>query len=131
MADPNRPRQDLTPVELLLMRAVWDSKTTTREIYDSLPESNRKRLAFSTVSTYLMRLVQKGYLKREPTEGREYEYTALVAKEAVQDQMLEKAGGLFERESDLLSRFAGRSSLTQDERRQLEAIAKKIRGRGR
>ncbi len=82
---------DLTPVEKIIMDSVWAGNKTTRAIYDALPEVTQKRMTFSTISTYLMRMVQKGYLKRSPTSGREFEYTACVDELATSESLYQEA----------------------------------------
>lgn len=126
MADEPR---DLTPTELLLMRAVWDGKRTTREIYDSL-DTSKKQLAFTTVATYLQRLEQKGVLRREPSDAREYRYIPLVAKVTIRDHLSEKAHSLFDKTSDLLQTIAERTGLPEDERKRLRRIVSDMRKKG-
>jgi predicted transcriptional regulator len=68
----------------------WDRPSATgREIYDVLLDTGRlrRRIAYTTVKTYLDRLVQKGYIHgRLLGDGRgTYRYTAAVSREAVCD----------------------------------------------
>jgi predicted transcriptional regulator len=82
------PAPSKTDLEILAV--LWDRPSATgREIYDALLTTGRlrRRVAYTTVKTYLDRLVQKGYIHGQPSgEGRgTYVYTAAVSREAVRD----------------------------------------------
>jgi predicted transcriptional regulator len=81
------PAPSKTDLEILAV--LWDRPSATgREIYDVLLDTGRRRrIAYTTVKTYLDRLVQKGYIQGRPIEdGRgTYRYTAAVSREAVRD----------------------------------------------
>jgi predicted transcriptional regulator len=77
-------------LELEILAVLWDQPAATgREIYDALLDAGRLRrpIAYTTVKTYLDRLVQKGYVRGQPLEeGRgPYRYTALASRAAVRD----------------------------------------------
>ena len=76
--------------DLEILAVLWDRPSATgREMYDVLLDAGRlrRRIAYTTVKTYLDRLVQKGYIRGHPIEdGRgTYVYTATVSREAVRD----------------------------------------------
>jgi predicted transcriptional regulator len=82
------PAPSKTDLEILAV--LWDRAAATgREIYDVLLDTGRlrRRIAYTTVKTYLDRLVQKGYIHgRLLGDGRgTYRYTAAVSREAVCD----------------------------------------------
>jgi predicted transcriptional regulator len=82
------PAPSKTDLEILAV--LWDRPSATgREIYDVLLDAGRlrRRIAYTTVKTYLDRLVQKGYIHGHPVgDGRgTYRYTAAVSREAVRD----------------------------------------------
>jgi predicted transcriptional regulator len=82
------PAPSKTDLEILAV--LWDRPSATgREIYDVLLDTGRlrRRIAYTTVKTYLDRLVQKGYIHGHPLgDGRgTYRYTAAVSREAVCD----------------------------------------------
>jgi predicted transcriptional regulator len=82
------PSPSRTDLEILAV--LWDRPSATgREIYGALLASGRlrHRIAYTTVKTYLDRLVQKGYVHGQPLEGGRgtYQYTAAVSREAVRD----------------------------------------------
>jgi predicted transcriptional regulator len=76
--------------ELEMLAVLWDRPSATgREIYDVLLDTGRlrRRIAYTTIKTYLDRLVLKGYIRGYPLEdGRStYRYTAAVSRQAVRD----------------------------------------------
>jgi predicted transcriptional regulator len=77
-------------LELEILAVLWDQPSATgRAIAEALRAAGglRRPLAYTTVKTYLDRLVQKGYVRGQPSEdGRgTYRYTALASREAVRD----------------------------------------------
>src|SRR5919197_2387371 len=82
------PAPSKTDLEILAV--LWDRPSATgREMYDAVLAAGRRRrpIAYTTVKTYLDRLVQKGYVHGQPSgDGRgTYVYTAAVSREAVRD----------------------------------------------
>jgi predicted transcriptional regulator len=82
------PAPSKTDLEILAV--LWDRPSATgREIYDALLATGRlrRRLAYTTIKTYLDRLVQKGYIAGHPVgDGRgTYRYTAVVSRAEVRD----------------------------------------------
>src|ERR671931_253357 len=82
------PAPSKTDLEILAV--LWDRPSATgREIYDAVLATGRRRrpIAYTTVKTYLDRLVQKGYIHGHTlADGRgTYLYTAAVSCEAVRD----------------------------------------------
>jgi predicted transcriptional regulator len=77
-------------IELEILAVLWDQPSATgRAIYDALLATGglRRPIAYTTVKTYLDRLVQKGYVHGQVLDdGRgTYQYTALASREAVRD----------------------------------------------
>jgi predicted transcriptional regulator len=77
-------------IELEILAVLWEQPSTTgRAMYDALQAAGglRRPLAYTTVKTYLDRLIRKGYVRGQPLEdGRgTYRYTAVVSREAVRD----------------------------------------------
>ncbi len=82
------PAPSKTDLEILTV--LWDQPSATgRTIYEALLATGRlrRRIAYTTVKTYLDRLVQKGYIHGHPLgDGRGiYMYRAAVSREAVRD----------------------------------------------
>ncbi|HBY18973.1 MAG: BlaI family transcriptional regulator, penicillinase repressor [Candidatus Marinimicrobia bacterium] len=56
--------QTMTPLEWEIMKLFWKhGKTSIRKIADKLPESYQR--AYTTIQTYVERLVDKGLLQKE------------------------------------------------------------------
>ena len=77
-------------VELEILAVLWDQPSATgRAVYEALGATGglRRPIAYTTVTTYLDRLVQKGYIHRQASgDGRgPTVYTAVVSREAVRD----------------------------------------------
>mgnify|MGYP003291786799 CR=1 FL=1 len=77
-------------LELEMLAVLWDQPSATgRAIAEALRAAGglRRPLAYTTVKTYLDRLVQKGYAHGDAGgDGRgPYRYTALASREAVRD----------------------------------------------
>ena len=62
-------RSRLGPLELTIMKVMWDNKlSTVREIYKEL--TKERKIALTTVSTTMNRLYKKGFLTREIQTGK-------------------------------------------------------------
>jgi predicted transcriptional regulator len=77
------PAPSKTDLEILAV--LWDQPAATgRTIYEALLDTGRlrRRIAYTTIKTYLDRLVQKGYIDGQPLgDGRgTYSYTAVVSR---------------------------------------------------
>jgi predicted transcriptional regulator len=77
-------------VELEILAVLWDQPSATgRAIYEALRAAGelRRPIAYTTVKTYLDRLVQKGYVRGDALGDRRgtYRYTAVASREAVRD----------------------------------------------
>src|SRR5262245_33042665 len=82
------PAPSKTDLEVLAV--LWDRPSATgREIYDVLLDAGRlrRRVAYTTIKTYLDRLVQKGYIDGQPSgDGRgTYRYRAVVSRAEMRD----------------------------------------------
>ena len=77
------PREtDLGEAELEVLKALWDdTPMTVREVMNLLHKQGRK-VAYTTVLTFLTRLEQKGYVKSDKSELA-YVYRPLVSREGV------------------------------------------------
>lgn len=77
------PTPSKTDLEILAV--LWDQpEATGRVIYEALLDTGRlqRRIAYTTIKTYLDRLVQKGYIDGQTVgDGRgTYRYTAVVSR---------------------------------------------------
>jgi predicted transcriptional regulator len=90
MPQSMRPLPAPSKLELEILAVLWDQPSATgRAVYEALgaAEGLRRPLAYTTVKTYLDRLIRKGYVHGQALEdGRgTYRYTALASREAVCD----------------------------------------------
>ena len=78
---------DLGHAELEVLRALWDlDRATVREVLNHLHSQGRK-VAYTTVLTFLSRLEQKGFVASDKS-GKSYVYRALVSRENVSQSKL-------------------------------------------
>jgi len=88
---PKRPERLLTEVELELMTILWrENGGTVADVLAALPE--QRKLAYTSVSTMLRILEQKGIVKSEKV-GRGHRYVPLVAKGDYEAFALEQVVG--------------------------------------
>lgn len=75
----NRASRPLTPLELEIMKVLWDAgPARVQSVQEKLP--GEPKLAYTTVQTMLNVLHRKGKVKRT-LKGRAYEYSPLVSRE--------------------------------------------------
>lgn len=68
----------LTEKELKIMNVLWNNNgLMMRELYEHLPEP---RTHFNTISTFVRRLVEKGFITSEALEGRVFKYYAAITR---------------------------------------------------
>lgn len=73
---------ELAPAELDVLRALWDlGPATVRQVMQHLHDRGR-RVAYTTVLTFLSRLEQKGYVRSDKSELA-YVYRAKLSRERV------------------------------------------------
>ena len=73
---------ELGEAELQVLRALWDGgPATVREVLNHLHTQGR-RVAYTTVLTFLTRLAQKGFVKSDKS-GLAYVYRAAVTRNQV------------------------------------------------
>ena len=76
-------KDELTPSETLIMKSIWDDAGEELSLSEILERVNRtysKDWKSQTVSTFLAKLVQKGYVKMK-RQGRRIAYEILVKEE--------------------------------------------------
>ena len=86
MSKPPQPEESkpLTPVELELMHIVWrKGEVSVADVLEALPPE--RKLAYTSVSTVLRILEQKGVLRSRKV-GRGHLYSALLPREAYEVQ---------------------------------------------
>ena len=92
------PRLRFTPLELQIMRALWDrGAISIREIQEAFPE--RDRPAYTTVQTTVYRLETKNAVRRVRKISNAHIFEAVVSRNAAQGRLID----------ELLSVFGGRA----------------------
>ncbi len=126
---PNyRPKQlSLGPLEAEILNMVWDrGAATVKDIHDQILSDPERELAYTSVTTVLQRLTQKGWLTCSK-QGRIYTWKPLVSREQAQALRAYEQLNQFLAvgNPDIVAAFA--DSLDQASVEQLEAIAQKLR----
>ncbi len=121
----NTAQRQLTPLELQIMKVLWDSgPSNVQAVQDRLP--GRSKLAYTTVQTMLNVLHRKGRVRRI-LRGRAYEYEPLLSRERAAGNALR----------DLIDRIFGGSvegllmslvNSRQLDPKELEKLSKLIEG---
>ena len=99
MGAKHKRLRQLTPLELQIMKVLWDcGPSTVQAVQGSLSEG--PRLAYTTVQTMLNVLHRKGHVKRT-IRGKAYEYEPLLSREnassnAIRDMVDRLFGGSVE-----------------------------------
>jgi len=115
----------LTAAELEMMNVVWRiGPCTVAQVLEQLRP--QRELAYTSVSTIVRILEQKGYVK-SAKEGRGHVYSALVSKDAYQSMSLKQmVSNVFDGAPTLLvQRLLDSSSLTPEELAQIKSLLAK------
>ena len=76
------PRDDLSEAELEVLASLWEQgPATVRQVLNQL-HANGRRLAYTTVLTFLTRLEQKGYVRSDKS-GMAYVYRPKVTRDRI------------------------------------------------
>lgn len=126
---PNhRPKQlSLGPLESEILQIIWDlSIVTVKDVHDRILADPNRELAYTSVTTVLNRLTNKGWLACDK-QGRSFTWRPLVSREQAKAlQSYEQLNQfLAVSNPDVVAAFA--DSLDQTSVEQLEAIAAKLR----
>lgn len=126
---PNhRPKHlSLGPLEAEILHLIWSLGTVSvKDVHDRILSDPERELAYTSVTTVLQRLTQKGWLVCDRT-SRVYTWQALVSKEQAQALRAYEQLNQFLAvgNPDVVAAFA--DSLDQTSVDQLEAIAQRLR----
>lgn len=122
-----RPKQlSLGPLETEILHIVWElGSVTVKDVHDRILANPDRELAYTSVTTVLRRLTEKGWLTCDKQE-RAFYWSALVTKEHA--QMIEAHEKLHKflavGNPDVVAAFA--DSLDYASCEKLEAIAERI-----
>jgi predicted transcriptional regulator len=123
----HRPKKlSLGPLESEILEIVWHLETATvKNVHDIILQDPNRELAYTSVTTVLQRLTQKGWLKCSK-KGRAFSWQALVSREQAQAiRSYEKLNGfLAVSNPDVVASFA--DSLDAASLEQIEAIASRL-----
>ena len=114
----------LTPTELEMMSVIWSiGPCTVQQVLETL--APQRELAYSSVSTIVRILEQKGYV-RSSRQGRGHLYRAAVTKQAYQAQTL---GRLLSQVFDdspalVVQQLLDARELSEDELREIRALVR-------
>ena len=122
-----RPKKmSLGPLESEILAIVWDLKVVTvKNVHDKILQDPDRELAYTSVTTVLQRLTQKGWLKCSK-KGKAFSWQAIVSREQARalysyDQL---NGFLAVSDPDVVASFA--DSLDTASLEQIEAIASRL-----
>jgi BlaI family transcriptional regulator, penicillinase repressor len=116
----------LSRSEMEVARVVWSrGQATVREVHEIL--SQKRKLDFFTVQTYLRRLETKGYLQAE-RRGRAMVYSPLVPPgDVIQGTVDDLVDRLFDGEAmPLLHHLIERRGISPEEIQQLRRLLKRL-----
>lgn len=123
-----RPKQlSLGPLEAEILALVWELESATvKDIHDRILADPDRELAYTSVTTVLNRLTNKGWLTRKKA-GRSFTWQPLISR--VQAQALQSYEQLNQflaiSNPDIVAAFA--DSLDQTSVEQLDAIAQRLK----
>lgn len=120
-----RPHKPLTAAELEMMNVIWRlGPCSVTQVLEVL--SPTRQLAYTSVSTIIRILEQKGYVRSERV-GRGHLYSAVIAKDEYQGMTLRHiVKNVFEGEPTLLvQRLLDSDALTSEELTHIKSLLSK------
>lgn len=123
----HKPKKlSLGPLETEILEIVWKFETVTvKNVHEYILKDPNRELAYTSVTTVLRRLTQKGWLKCSK-KGRAFSWHALISREQAQAiQSYEKLNGFLAISNpDVVASFA--DSLDTASLEQIEEIAARL-----
>jgi len=118
--------QHATECELLVMQAIWahpEKELSMPEILENVKEMYQKDWAPQTVSTFLRRLVKRGFVK-STRHGRTFLYTPLISlKDFREATILDSCNFWCEGDAaKMLTYLNDAKKLTADEKRAIQEL---------
>jgi len=123
-----RNLKPLTAVELEMMNVIWRiGPCSVAQVLEQL--SAKRELAYTSVSTIVRILEQKGYVASQKA-GRGHQYSAAIAKDDYQAMSVTHlVNNVFEGTPSLLvRRLLDSNALTEDELAQIKSLLRKKGG---
>ncbi len=123
-----KPR--LTPLELRIMRALWDNgRLSIRQIQEFVPE--RGRPAYTTVQTTVYRLEGKKALRRVRKISNAHIFEAMVSRDAAQRRLIDDLLGLFGgRTQPVMMHLIESGKLTLEDVQEAEKVLRQMERKG-
>lgn len=118
------PIRELTKSELQIMNVIWDKNKSS--IYEIIEQFQQPKMAYSTASTFVRILVNKGYVGFEPN-GKSYLYFPIINRETYMERFMADVKDSFFKGSfkSMLSFFAKKEHLTQSQYDEILSILNK------
>ncbi len=121
------PRNRLSPLELEVLRPLWQLKQATiRELQEALPRDRRPE--YTTVQTIVYRLEEKGAVQRLKKIGNAHVFAPMVSPKstvgALVEELLRRVGGT----EPVMAHLVETGKIGLKELRDLEALLKKPDG---
>lgn len=124
----HRPKQlSLGPLETEILKIIWELGTVTvKDVHERILADPMRELAYTSVTTVLRRLTQKGWLSCEKQACRAFSWKPLVSSQEAQVLQAHNQLNRFLAVSnpDVVAAFA--DSLDTASLEQIEAIAQRI-----
>ncbi len=117
-----------TDAELEILSVLWEyGPSTVRFVNDHLNKD--KRVGYTTTLKFLQIMTDKGIVSRQP-DGRTHVYSALLDKEKVQHQLLDRLldtafGGSAQK---LVLQALGNYEASREELQEIKALISKLEG---
>lgn len=120
------PRLRFTPLELQIMRALWDrGAISIREIQEAFPE--RDRPAYTTVQTTVYRLETKNAVRRVRKISNAHIFEAVVSRNAAQGRLIDELLSVFGgRAQPVMAHMIETGKLTLEDVRQAEKTLRRL-----
>lgn len=118
-------QEELTECELLVMKVIWHSKDalSIQEITARINYNYKKDWKVQTVSTFLSRVVKKGYLSMQ-RQGRVFYYYPLITEEEYGKREITKCVDFWGdgKVDALVASFAEVRKLTEEEKENIRRL---------
>lgn len=117
--------EELTACELIVMKVIWrkGEEMSIQDIVADISQIYQKDWKTQTVSTFLSRIVKKGYLSMK-RQGRYFFYSPLINEEEYGKKEIVKCVDFWgEGKIDaLVAAFADTRSLTEEEKKNIRSL---------
>lgn len=117
--------EELTNCEVLVMKVIWNSDEvlSIQEITNTVNRVYHKDWKVQTVSTFLSKMVKKGFLNMQ-REGRYFFYYPLITESEYGQKEIDKCVDLWGKGKigSMLASFTESHKLTEEEKRQIRGL---------